>query len=98
VNTVNLDMNNVLNMPDGDSFAFPAAHSSHALVINGNAGDQLHLVDVPAVGASPAATWQLAESHVDLLGVSGGHYDVYDLVRSGSVMASVAVDENVVKV
>lgn len=42
-------------------------------------------------GGFPAADWQLVASGVGLDGTPAGAFDVYDLMRSGSPLASVAV-------
>ena len=86
-------------MNDGDPFAFTAAGSHHALVIEGDAGDTLTLQDYDpdgAGGVDPAA-WTLAQAGVNLDGSAGGGYDLYDLVRGSDVLASVAVDTNIAR-
>ena len=99
-NTLKLGMRDVLGISDAGNPDFVAAHSTHSLVINGTASDSITLVDYHPADDSPSATatWQLAASNVDLLGVAGGIYNVYDLVRGGSAIASVAIETDISKV
>ena len=99
-NSLTLGFADVAAMTDGDSFIFPAANSHHALVVAGNAGDSLTLqnYDPDGAGGVDAAAWTLVHADVGLDGSAGGAYDIYDLVRGSTVLASVAMDADILKV
>ena len=99
-NSLTLAFADVAAMTDGDSFTFPAANSHHALVVKGNAGDTLTLqnYDPDGPGGLNAATWTQVAADVGLDGSPAGPYDLYDLVRDGTVLASVAMDSDMLKV
>ena len=98
-NDLTLGFADIAAMNDGDPFAFTAAHSHHALVVDGNTGDTLTLQDYDPDGAGgvAAALWTQVAAGVGLDGSSGGGYDIYDLARGGTVLASVAVDADISK-
>ena len=99
-NDLTLGFADIAAMNDGDPFAFTAASSHHALVIEGDAGDTVTLQDYDpdgAGGVDPAA-WTLAHAGVNLDGSSGGAYDIYDLVRGSDVLASVAMDADITRI
>lgn len=91
-NSAKLALPDVLHLSDVIDAAFTAATSSHALVIDGNAGDSVDLVDYDGAGALPLSSWQLQASDVGLDGSAGGAYDLYQITVSGVKVAMVAVD------
>jgi hypothetical protein len=95
-NILKLGVRDVFNISDTDSFNFSTASQSNTLVVNGNTGDTLQLqnFDPDGAGPLPASAWALAAAAVGLDGSPGGAYNVYDLVNSGSHVASVAVDSH----
>ena len=99
-NSLTLAFADVAAMTDGDSFIFPAANSHNALVVMGDAGDSLVLQDYDPDGAGGVdeAVWTLIDAGVGLDGSPAGAYDLYDLVRDGAVLASVAMDSDMLKV
>jgi Ca2+-binding RTX toxin-like protein len=98
-NDLTLGFADIAAINDGDPFAFTVAHSHHALVVEGNTGDTLDLVgyDPDGAGELAAAVWIKVASDVGLDGSAGGGHNVYDLVRSGTVLASVAMDADITK-
>ncbi len=79
---------------DTPNAAFTGADSHNNLVVQGDAGDTLQLddFDPDGGGAADPYQWQLAASDKNLDGSAGGDFDFYNLMRSGVVVASVAVD------
>ena len=69
-------------------------------MVDGNTGDTLTLQDYDPDGAGgvAAALWTQVAAGVGLDGSSGGGYDIYDLARGGTVLASVAVDADISKI
>ena len=92
-----LDIFHFSDTPNPD---FTGADSHKSLVIYGDAGDTLQLDDFDPDGGGPVAgyTWQLAASDQHLDGSAGGGFDLYNLVRSSVVLASVAVDADMLVV
>jgi hypothetical protein len=88
--------NNTLILDAGDAFrfsekfnsAFSGAMSHNALVIEGNAGDQLQL---SVRGAKNGSLWVREASDVALDGTTPGDYDIFNLVNGGDVLASLGV-------
>jgi hypothetical protein len=98
-NTLTLGFADIAAMTVADTDVFAAAHSRHALVVDGNAGDSLALVDYDPDGAGgiATATWAQVATGVGLDGSAGGGYNVFDLARGGTVLASVAMDADITK-
>jgi hypothetical protein len=99
-NRLVLGGDDVRGLSDTGNFEFTVAGSHNNLVIKGNAGDQISLPDwdPDGAGGAGAAVWQLVDSSVGLDGASGGGYNVYDLVRGGSTLASIAIDTDITKI
>ena len=91
-NTLKIGGLDVMNISDSFNFAFTAAHSHNSLVIDGDAGDQVNLVNFGS------ATWQQVATHVGLDGSAGGDYNIYDLIGTGAATASVAMDVDILKI
>lgn len=93
-NILKIAFQDVASISDNDKLIFPAAHSNNALVVNGNAGDGLTLVNYDQngdCGPLPTASWELVASNVGLDGAADGAYSIYDLSLAGSIAASVDV-------
>jgi hypothetical protein len=98
-NALTLGFADIAAMTVADADVFASANSHHALVIDGNAGDTLTLIDYDPDGAGgvTGALWTQVATAVGLDGSSGGAYTVYDLVRGTDVLASVAMDADITK-
>jgi hypothetical protein len=92
--------NNTLILDAGDAFrfsekfnsAFSGAMSHNALVIEGNAGDQLQL---SVRGAENGSLWDRAASDVALDGTTPGEYDIFNLINGTDVLASLGVRSSI---
>jgi len=98
-NDLTLGFADIAAMTVADTDVFASANSHHALVVDGNAGDTLTLVDYDPDGAGglAPATWTQVATGVGLDGSAGGGYNVFDLVRGGTVLASVAMDSDITR-
>jgi hypothetical protein len=88
-NTLILTAFDVFHLSPNSNGAFTAAESGNSLVVRGDDGDTLRLID------HPEANWTLAEAGIGLDGSSGGDFDVYHLIDGARILASVAVSEDV---
>lgn len=89
--TIVLGALDILHFSDTPHAGFTGADSHKRLVIHGDAGDSLDLVDFDP-GSGGAYEWGLVASDRTLDGSAGGGFDFYNLVRNSAVVASVAVD------
>jgi len=91
-NRLNLAASDVFHFSTIGNSAFTAADSHNNLVVLGNAGDRLQLLDYTSFGAE----WQLEAADKTLAGRKNGTFDFYNLVDGdGDVLASVAVDSDI---
>ncbi|MCB1447770.1 MAG: FG-GAP repeat protein, partial [Rhizobiaceae bacterium] len=91
-NTLILEASDVFHFSTIGNSSFTAADSHNNLVVLGNAGDSLELIDY----ASSGAAWELDASGRTLAGKKKGAFDFYNLTDgNGDVLASVAVDSDV---
>jgi hypothetical protein len=91
-NKLILEASDVFHLSSNGNSSFSAATSHNNLVISGNAGDKLQLIDY----TSSDASWELTASDRTLAGKKHGTFDFYDLIGADShVLASVAVDSDV---
>jgi Ca2+-binding RTX toxin-like protein len=99
-NDLTLGFPDIAALNDGDPFAFTVANSHHALVVEGNAGDSLTLLDYDPDGAGgvAAALWTQVAAAVGLDGSAGGDYNIHDLMRGSDVLASVAMDAEITRI
>lgn len=88
-NTLILTAFDVFHLSPNRNDAFNSAESSNSLVVRGDDGDTLRLID------HPSANWTLADAAIGLDGSSGGDFDVYNLIDGTRILASVAVGEDV---
>jgi hypothetical protein len=92
-NQLTLDAADLFHFSSRGNMTFTAAANVNNAVIDGNAGDSLSLTNDTVLDAS----WELNSSDVKLDGTTGGHYDIYNLVKDGNaaILASVAVDADI---
>jgi hypothetical protein len=91
-NTLILEASDMFHFSTTGNTAFSAAASHNSLVVLGNAGDTLELIEFTSSGAG----WDLTASNKTLAGGTNGTFDLYNLVDGdGDVLASVAVDSDV---
>ena len=91
-NRLILEASDVFHFSTTGNTAFTAAASHNSLVISGNAGDTLELIEYTSSGAG----WDLTASNKTLAGGKNGTFDIYNLVDGdANVLASVAVDSDV---
>ena len=88
-NTLVLTAFDVFQLSPNRNGAFSSAESGNSVVVRGNDGDTLRLID------HPEADWTLADAGVGLDGASGGDFDIYQLRDGARILASVAVSEDV---
>jgi hypothetical protein len=88
-NALTLTAFDVFHLSPNRNAAFSAGLSGNTLVVEGDDGDTLRLID------PSDATWTLVHSDVGLDGGAGGDFDVYQLMDGGDVRASVAVSADV---
>ena len=91
-NTLILDAEDVFRFSESFNSAFSGAISHNALVIEGNAGDQLQL---SVRGAESGSVWARAASDVALDGITSGGYDIFNLTNGGDVLASLGVRSSI---
>jgi len=86
-----LDM---LHFSDTPNAAFTGADSHRNLVVYGETGDTLDLrdFDPDGIGVSAPYLWQLEATGRNLADTAAGGFKLYNLMRDGDVVASVAVD------
>jgi hypothetical protein len=90
-NRLILEASDLFHLSSIGNSIFTAAVSHNNLVVLGNAGDKLQLIDY----ASSDANWELAASDRTLEGEKHGAFDFYNLIDADSrVLASVAVDSD----
>jgi hypothetical protein len=99
-NDLTLGFADIAAMTVADNDVFASANSHHALVVDGNAGDTLSLLDYDPDGAGgvAAAVWTQVATGVGLDGSAGGAYNVFDLKRGSDVLASVAMDADITRI
>ena len=86
-----LDAFHFSDTPNGD---FTGAASHNSLVVFGDAVDTLQL-DAFDPGSGGAYQWTLAAADRNLADTAGGGFDLYNLVRGAAVLASLAVDADI---
>jgi hypothetical protein len=87
-NTVKLAIGDIFKFSDTIADGFTAATLDEALVVDGDAGDTLQLVE-------GTGSWTIVSSSVGLDGNSNGDYDIYEYTVSGDVRGFLAVDSDV---
>lgn len=90
-NTLILAAADVFNLSPNRHGAFSAAESGNSLVVLGNSGDKLRLIDPAFLDAE----WERVDQDVSLDGSAAGDFDIYHLVGDKGVLASVAVDVDI---
>lgn len=88
-NTLILTAFDVFQLSPNRNGAFSGGLSGNTLVVEGNGGDTLRLID------SSEATWTLVDADVGLDGKAGGDFDIYQLMDGAEVRASVAVSAEI---
>jgi hypothetical protein len=91
-NRLILAASDVFHLSTVGNAAFTAADSHNSLVVYGNSGDTLELLDYTSSNAS----WAQIATNRTLAGDADGTFDLYNLVDDdGDVLASVAVDSDI---
>jgi hypothetical protein len=90
-NSLILAAADVFNLSPNRHGMFSAAESGNSLVVLGNSGDTVQLIDYAALGAD----WERVEQGVGLDGSAAGDFDIYHLVGDNGVLASVALDADI---